>query len=81
MSQATFGRQNINLLLLSWLLCCPALQAEPAFWFQWQSKVTGKMLCKQLSPGEGWQQHAGPFYDAQCRKLVPKHLLAKKPGN
>ena len=46
--------------------------AEPAYWFKWQSKLNGKMICKQVSPGERWQQHAGPFYDAQCRNLVPK---------
>jgi hypothetical protein len=64
-----FIRQFTFLLTLILLGLQPSL-AEPAYWFKWQSKLNGKMLCKQVSPGEGWQQHAGPFYDAQCRNLV-----------
>jgi len=63
---------KITILLLALVFCSTALLAKPAYWFQWESKFNGKMICKQLSPGEGWQQHAGPFYDAQCRKLVPQ---------
>jgi hypothetical protein len=67
---------KIILLLLAFVFCSTALLAEPAYWFQWESKFNGKMICKQISPGEGWQQHAGPFYDAQCRKAVPKYQSA-----
>lgn len=57
-----------------------AVIAEPAYWYQWESKFNGKMICKQLSPGEGWQQHAGPFYDARCTKEVLKmHSTLRKP--
>jgi hypothetical protein len=65
--------RKIILLLLASVFCSTALLAEPAYWFRWESKLNGKMICKQLSPGEGWQQHAGPFYDAQCRKAVPQY--------
>lgn len=56
--------------LMALVFCSTTINAEPAYWFKWQSKLTGKMICKQISPGEGWQEHAGPFYDAQCRNLV-----------
>jgi hypothetical protein len=59
------------IFVLTLVLTSPALVAEPAHWFKWQSKLNGKIICKQVSPGEGWQQHAGPFSDAQCRKPVP----------
>ncbi len=70
------------LLLMSMLVSCFAVVAEPAHWFLWQSKFNGNMLCKQLSPGEGWQQHAGPFYDARCTKEVLKvHRTVNSPTN
>ena len=62
------------------LLSSAAARAEPAYWYQWESKFNGKMICKQLSPGEGWQQHAGPFYDARCTKEVLKTISTpRKP--
>ncbi|OBP16948.1 hypothetical protein A5320_02000 [Rheinheimera sp. SA_1] len=64
------------MLLMASVFCSTTLSAEPAYWFKWQSKLNGKMLCKQVSPGEGWQQHAGPFYDAQCRNLVKTYRSA-----
>jgi len=68
----TGGSRKFIILLLVSVLGSTTLMAEPAYWFRWESKLNGKMICRQLSPGEGWQQHAGPFYDAQCRNLVPK---------
>ena len=64
-----FSFKNAILLLAS-VFYSTALLAEPAYWYKWQSKFNDKIICKQVSPGEGWQQHAGPFYDAQCRNLV-----------
>jgi len=72
MLKRTGFSRKIIMLLLALMLGSMTLMAEPAYWFRWESKLNGKMICKQLSPGEGWQQHAGPFYDAQCRKAVPK---------
>jgi hypothetical protein len=60
-----------SILLLTLVLMSPSLVAEPAHWFKWQSKLNGNIICKQVSPGEGWQLHAGPFSDARCRKPVP----------
>lgn len=67
----TVSSSGSRLLLLS-LLCLsattPYLHAEPADWYQWQSRLTGKIICKQTDPGTGWQQHDGPFQDAGCRQ-------------
>ncbi|WP_043311433.1 hypothetical protein [Pseudomonas sp. ML96] len=52
-------------LLLSAL--AGAALAAPAPFYLWQSKASGQYTCAQLSPGEGWQKHSGPFRDAGCR--------------
>jgi len=49
-------------------------QAGPAPWFVWRSKLDGKEVCAQASPGAGWVQQGGPFFDADCRKLPPRLL-------
>ncbi|AIR90055.1 hypothetical protein [Pseudomonas cremoricolorata] len=43
------------------------VQAAPAPFQLWQSKLTGRYLCSQHKPGEGWVWHAGPFDNAGCR--------------
>jgi hypothetical protein len=40
--------------------------AMPAPWFMWQSKLDGKLVCTQTSPGPGWLKLSGPFVDARC---------------
>ena len=70
-------RRKIWFLMMSCGLYLLPVMAEPAYWYRWQSTLTGKYICKQFSPGEGWQEHAGPFYDAQCRKPVPQSLGAR----
>ncbi len=42
--------------------------AQPAPWYKWQSKVNGRVFCKQTSPGEGWTKISGPYKDARCTK-------------
>ncbi|MEF9898552.1 MAG: hypothetical protein RR736_09485 [Pseudomonas sp.] len=41
--------------------------AAPAPWYQWQSLVTGRYMCSQVNPGEGWVRHSGPYNNAGCR--------------
>ncbi|WP_235548472.1 hypothetical protein [Noviherbaspirillum sp. Root189] len=57
------------------VLGCAAVitHGAPAAWHKWRSKVTRTDTCAQVSPGEGWEQVAGPFRDAQC-------TLPGKPG-
>jgi len=47
---------------------CLAAQAEPAPWYWWISKVTGKQFCGQTSPGEGWERGRGPFRNSRCER-------------
>lgn len=77
---STRGAPAIRLLLIS-LLCLlyttPHLYAEPADWYQWQSRLTEKIICKQTDPGAGWQKHDGPFQDAGCRQRKSLHSSNK----
>jgi len=57
-----------QLAVIAALLLWSAAQAAPAPWYQWQSKVTGRYLCAQVDPGEGWVRHSGPYDNAGCRR-------------
>lgn len=61
------------------LLSHTTAHAAPAPFYLWQSSISGKFICKQLSPGEGWSKFSGPFEDGGCRKaLPPRHDAAIK---
>jgi hypothetical protein len=53
-------------LLLAMLFVSGQSQAEPAYWYRWQSKLDGRYVCAQVHPGEGWQKVGGPFRNARC---------------
>jgi len=36
-------------------------------WYQWRSKLTGKVVCTPFLYGE-WERIAGPFKDARCQR-------------
>lgn len=58
--------------LLILLACCSQTSsAAQAPWYWWQSTLTGKQICRQNSPGEGWQQLAQPYLDARCQRPKP----------
>lgn len=40
--------------------------AVPAAWYQWRSKLNGDLVCRQTSPGTGWEKAMGPYTDARC---------------
>ena len=61
----TYREWLISLLLV--FVCIPVL-AKPAPWYQWRSKVDGKIVCAQASPGKGWRQARGPYRDAHCEQ-------------
>lgn len=56
--------------LLPLLLCLslPLLaDAAPAPYYLWQSKLDGTVICRQTSPGEGWQRlNERAFRDLNC---------------
>ena len=41
--------------------------STPAPWYRWQSLTTGKQICRQNSPGEGWRQLPKAYQDAGCK--------------
>lgn len=63
-----------QLVFLSLAIACslPAL-SRPAPWYEWISRLDGKVVCAQTSPGYGWRQGRGPFPDARC--IDPKAEL------
>lgn len=56
--------------LLALALCSAQLAAGPAPWWQWRSKLDGKLACSQTPLGPGWEKVAGPYKDSRCEKLV-----------
>ncbi|MDR3323691.1 MAG: hypothetical protein LBS89_05765 [Zoogloeaceae bacterium] len=57
-------------IVLAWVVVfgSPSIQAAPALYYLWMSKLDGSRLCSQTSLGEGWQRVGGPFKDSRCRK-------------
>lgn len=56
------------LAILTVTLIPAAMQAEPAAWYKWRSKLTAHVVCSQTSPGEGWEQLSTAYRDARCEK-------------
>ncbi|CDZ95180.1 hypothetical protein [Pseudomonas saudiphocaensis] len=58
----------MRVLLLALGLTLPLLAAAaPAPYYQWQSKIDGTIICRQSSPGHGWERLSGqPFRDLNC---------------
>ncbi|MCF7200730.1 hypothetical protein [Pseudomonas oligotrophica] len=70
----------MRILPLFVLLCCmqPAL-AGPAPYYQWQSKLDGTVICRQTSPGDGWQRLDERAYrDLHC--TLPAARI-ERPGS
>jgi len=66
--------RTFRCLCLIGCLVAGLVQAGPAPWYVWRSKLDGKEVCAQASPGAAWVQQGGPFLDADCRKLPPRLL-------
>jgi len=62
-----------RVLLITAVLFCSTLWAEPAAWYKWHSPNGDFDICSQTSPGEGWVIVKGPFQDAVCKKLGVPH--------
>jgi hypothetical protein len=58
----------MRVLLSGLLLVAASAWAGGAAWYRWESRIEGRLICAQTSPGEGWKQIAGPFVDATCSK-------------
>jgi hypothetical protein len=59
--------KNMLAIVLGFALASPAvLNAAPAPWYQWRSKVNGLFTCSQTPLGPGWEKFSGPYRDARC---------------
>jgi hypothetical protein len=59
-------------IALAVVLACPiVLNAAPAPWYHWRSKITNALVCSQTPLGEGWVRADGPYRDARCEKTLP----------
>jgi hypothetical protein len=52
------------------LLTAAVAHAGPAPWFEWRSKIDGKLVCSQTPLGAGWEKARGPYRDSHCVKLM-----------
>lgn len=51
------------------VLCATlAALAQPAPWYRWTSKVDGRSVCLQTTPGPGWDRSSGPYDNAACAR-------------
>ncbi|WP_019340946.1 hypothetical protein [Stutzerimonas stutzeri] len=55
-------------VLFALIVCLPlSATAGPAPYYRWQSKADGTVICRQTSPGHGWELLDGqPFRDLNC---------------
>lgn len=56
--------------VLAMLLLATQVWAAPAAWHQWRSKLNGDLVCRQTSPGPGWEQAMGAYQDPHCERLL-----------
>lgn len=58
----------MRVFLIALSLSLPLLAfAGPAPYYQWQSKADGTVICRQTSPGHGWELLNGqPYRDLKC---------------
>jgi hypothetical protein len=54
-----------------------AALAGPAPWYQWRSKVDGKLVCAQTPLGQGWEKASGPYRDSHCNKLITQQTIKR----
>jgi len=59
--------KRLSVLLVCGVLAL-AVQAQPAPWHKWQSKLNGAEVCAQTSPGAGWTYLSGPYKDVNCTR-------------
>jgi hypothetical protein len=65
------SRLAIALLILTLSV---SIFAAPAPWYKWRSKLDGREVCSQTSPGAGWEKMDAPYRDARCeRPALPKN--------
>ena len=62
-------RMTKRLLVLAVLASvCAAAYASEMSWYRWRSRISGAVVCAQISPGSAWYKFKGPYMDGTCRK-------------
>ncbi|MCB5187303.1 hypothetical protein LG200_04690 [Methylobacillus caricis] len=64
-------KRTLFLCLITSLLTAMSAFSAPAKWYLWQSKLDGRLVCLQASPGPGWTKINGPFNNSDCTRQVP----------
>lgn len=64
--------QRTRLYALAGLMLVSSALAAPAHWHKWRSKLNGKLVCAQTSPGDGWEKDtsSGPYRDGRCKRQI-----------
>lgn len=65
--KAAHSHRRWSALLVLAVLACSAAWAAPAPWHYWRSKVDGRRICAQTSPGPGWERDSEAFAGPLCR--------------
>lgn len=66
MTPFRYVKLPMRLVVLAFLLPLLA-DAAPAPYYLWQSKLDGTVICRQSSPGQGWERLDGrAFRDLNC---------------
>ncbi|MDA8456626.1 hypothetical protein M4R22_17845 [Acidovorax sp. GBBC 3334] len=62
------ARGRLCAVLLAGVAALLALEtwAAPAPWHYWRSKVDGRRVCAQTSPGPGWERDSPPYDGPNC---------------
>lgn len=67
MKRSNTARQWPFLWGVAGLLLAGGLQAAPAPWYWWVSKLDGQRVCAQHMPAQGWEQVPGAYAQAGCQ--------------
>jgi hypothetical protein len=65
-----FNSATTIIVCVAAIIFSNGLNAAPAPWWKWRSKIDGTLICSQTPLGEGWQKAYGPFRDGRCEKLI-----------
>lgn len=62
-------------LLVLW---AGATWSAPAPWYYWRSKVDGRRVCAQASPGPGWERDGDPYDGPGCTARTRVFVIPAK---
>lgn len=60
------------------LLWAGSTWSAPAPWYYWRSKVDGKRVCAQVSPGQGWERDSTAYDGPGCQPRPKVFVIPAK---